>query len=355
MPKSNNPGSSDEPNLVEAGRSPRERGQQTPPAIPLPAHGAFYRSVREYCQHLELERGLSPNTLRAYETDLQSFLRWLPHGCPTITRQTVSRYLSDLRARGQKASSISRALASLRGWFAWQQTTRQIDGDPTEGLVNPRTERRLPQVLAAREISTILAAARTARDRAIVELLYGAGLRVSELTGLDVRDVNLKQGYLRCFGKGSKERVVPIGMAAIAALTAYLSERDARLAPAEPAQVKPLKQRQAAYASPLFLNRRGGRLSRIVVWQIIKRLAAESTLSRSPSPHTLRHSYATHLLENGADLRVVQELLGHSSVVTTQLYTHISRRHLRRAYHSAQDALCPRSPADCLPGEPAPD
>ena len=162
------------------------------------------------------------------------------------------------------------------------------------------------------------------RERVAVELLYGAGLRVSELVRLNWSDISLGQGYVRCFGKGSKERVVPIGSMASEALRTYR------------AGIGPENKTNLRTGQPVFCNRKGKRLSRLVVWQIIKRLAAKAGITKKLSPHTLRHSFATHLIENGADLRAVQELLGHTSVVTTQLYTHVSRVHLRRAYESAQ-------------------
>ena len=177
----------------------------------------------------------------------------------------------------------------------------------------------------------MIRAADKTRDRLIIELLYGAGLRVSELVKLDWKDVNQSQGFIRCLGKGSKERIVPFGEQAAICLKQFLTE---------PVPAQKLTTRGAAplnaRAVPLLLDKHGKRLSRLVVWQVIKRMAVKAKINKTLSPHTLRHSFATHLLENGADLRAVQELLGHSSVVTTQLYTHVSRGHLRRAYQNAQ-------------------
>ncbi|MBX9772258.1 MAG: tyrosine-type recombinase/integrase, partial [Candidatus Obscuribacterales bacterium] len=178
------------------------------------------------------------------------------------------------------------------------------------------------QTLTLQEVTKMIEAADNSRDRLIMELLYGCGLRVSELTGLKVIDLDLKQGLLKCFGKGSKERFVPIGQPAIKSIEEYLMEN--------PRQ-----------SGTLFRNRENKRLSRLVVWQVVKRLADKANIQKPLSPHTLRHSFATHLLENGADLRSVQELLGHANVVTTQLYTHISRSHLRKAYEQAQTNFSP--------------
>ena len=222
----------------------------------------------------------------------------------------------------------------------------------------------LPQVLTQDEVLRLLAVAEKSRDRLIIELLYGAGLRVSELVGLDRKDVNLSQNYLRCLGKGAKERIVPFGNQALRSLQDYWSEEasksakenesgknktsmsarmKARIIQSEKASKKLANTRKLSHAhvriQPLLLGIDGKRLTRLVVWQIVKRLATAAGITKKLSPHTLRHSFATHLLENGADLRAVQELLGHSSVVTTQLYTHVSRGHLRKAYHSAQQTF----------------
>jgi integrase/recombinase XerD len=292
------------------------------------------RAIADYLKHLYAERGLSDNTLAAYKTDLSAFVAWLPAGQCQIGRQTLIQYLSHLKSKRQKPSSISRRVASLRGWFAWLKLQGRISQDPCQSIQNPRIERRLPQVLNTREIQDMLDCAGNIRNQALIELLYGAGLRVSELSNLDLRHLNLKQGYLRCTGKGGKERLVPIGGQAKEALLLYLEQR-AKTIPA-----KSILARQII-PQPVFCNRKGEKLSRLVIWQVIKRIARQAGISKPLSPHTLRHSFATHLLENGADLRAVQELLGHSSVVTTQLYTHVSRGHLRKAYQNAQDYYPP--------------
>lgn len=298
---------------------------------------AFDASLRrwadEYIKYLTLERGLSNNSIAAYRRDLKAFLKWLPEGLLTVTRLHLTAYLGVLKSSGTKASTLSRNLATLRGWFSWLKLRDYIAIDPTLDLANPKREKMLPKVLTLSEVEAIIAAAESARDRAILELLYGGGLRVSELTRLEVKDLSLREGTLRVFGKGSKERIVPIGTKAIEALCSFLPELSGT---ASGATTGGGRARPTLTPQPIFKDKQGKRLSRLVVWQIVKRLALKAGVRKPLSPHTLRHSYATHLLENGADVRSVQELLGHSSVVTTQLYTHVSRKHLRDAYTAAQ-------------------
>ncbi len=236
-----------------------------------------------------------------------------------------------LRSQGKTSATIARIFASLRGWFNWQKAQGTIDYNPSDIFPNPQKSRHLPQILTPLDVSSIIGAARNMKEQVIIELLYGAGLRVSELVSLNWADISLTQGYVKCLGKGSKERIVPIGEPAKVALSKYQEE---------------LKQNQTSKRAslnnkiePLLTGRANRRMSRLVVWQTVKRLAKTAKIDKDPSPHTLRHSFATHLLENGADLRAVQELLGHASVVTTQLYTHLSRGHLRRAYQSAQKSV----------------
>lgn len=304
-------------------------------AMPLaqPAH--------DYLRELAQERGLSPHTISGYRNDIVKFLRYASESNAQVNRQLLARYLSGLKASGAKSTTQSRNLATLRGFFAWLKAQHLVAEDVTEGFANPRLQKKLPQILSVTEVQAILAACTEPRDRVIVELLYGGGLRVSELCGLRQKDINLAHGYLRCLGKGSKERVVPIGKEAVRALKAYQTTQAKRDAPdvRDTKQTKDTKARVQARdlgMTPLLCDRRGEPLSRLVVWQIVRRLAKKAGLRKVLSPHTFRHSFATHLLENGADLRSVQELLGHASVVTTQLYTHVSRKHLKKAYLSAQ-------------------
>lgn len=289
--------------------------------------GVLIEGARRYLDFLERERGLSPNTISAYRSDLSGFIFWLPPNTERVDRTHVTRYLSFLKGAGNKPATLSRCLATLRGWFSWQKSAGKIANDPSDGLLNPQRTKKLPQVLSVAEVTSMMNACQNTRERAMLELLYGAGLRVSELATLEMKDLNLTHGFVKCFGKGSKERIVPIGKQAILAVRAYLAETSSTTGGATG---------PAAGRVPLFRDRAGQRLNRLVVWQVVKRVAALAKISKSLSPHTLRHSFATHLLENGADLRAVQELLGHSSIVTTQLYTHISRKHLKKAYENAQ-------------------
>jgi integrase/recombinase XerD len=291
-------------------------------------------SARRYLDYLKRERALSPNTIAAYGSDLSGFIFWLPPNTAQIERVHVTRYMAFLKTSGSKPASLARTLASLRGWFTWQKAAGGTN-DPSEGLQNPQRVRKLPQILTPNEVASMIKMAANNRERAMIELLYGAGLRVSELSNLETKDVNLAHGYVRCTGKGNKERLVPIGRRAVEAVRTYMEELKAS---APPARVADASQRRkgASRSEPLFPDRNGGKCNRLIVWQVVKRLAKKAHIRKTLSPHTLRHSFATHLLENGADLRAVQELLGHSSIVTTQLYTHISRKHLRRSYDNAQ-------------------
>lgn len=280
--------------------------------------------IKKYCDHISYERMISVHSKKAYMSDLQAFQIWFAKNEPVLKnieiKQVVTKYIGHLHASGKKASSIARALASLRGLVSWMQIEKLIDKDPLQSINSPKLGKRLPVVLTVQEVQQLLKACITAREKAIVELLYAGGLRVSELCGLSKLDVNLEQGYVRCLGKGNKERIVPIGEKAITAI------------------LKLLEETQNQTTNYLFLDNSGKRLSRLVVWQTLKRLSKRAGICalKNITPHTLRHSFATHLIENGADLRSVQEMLGHSSVATTQLYTHVSRQHLKSAYQNAQ-------------------
>jgi integrase/recombinase XerD len=284
----------------------------------------------------------------AYKRDITAFLQWLKQNRNLNeefpTRQDISDFLAYRRKKGDRSTSCARTLASLRGWFSWLKDSGFATNDPCDAVHNPQKGKQLPTVLSSGEISRMLSNAKSKKEIAVLEMLYGGGLRVSELVGLNTADVNLEQGYLKCLGKGSKERIVPIGRAAVKALREYMDEERAAAAAlaAKPVKAKRGRKRLAIAVceeqkgEPVFRDKNGARLSRLVVWQIVKRIAEKAGVTKSLSPHTLRHSFATHLLENGADLRSVQELLGHASVVTTQLYTHVSRQHLKKAYESAQ-------------------
>ncbi len=290
---------------------------------------AFHRSVDAFLDYLGAEAGRSERTRAAYRADLLDFARFAAregvHDPGAVTRPVVTLYLVSLRRRRLAPTTVARRLAALRGFYRFLLRERHVASDPTEDVSSPRRGEELPRVLSSEEVARLLAQPdpRTPeglRDRALLELLYSSGLRVSELVGLDVGDVDLESELVRVLGKGSKERVVPVGSYAVRTLQAYLTLGRPRLA-----------RRSAA----LFVSRLGRRLSRQWVWRCLRRYARAAGISRPVTPHMLRHSFATHLLEGGADLRSVQELLGHASIATTQVYTHVARQHLRQAFDRA--------------------
>ncbi len=290
------------------------------------------RPLDSYLRHLTLERGLSKNTLAAYRNDLDKYFDFLEKRSRdplSATVKDVEDFSLDI-ARNLSASSRARLLASLRGYHKFLVMENQRNDDPTKRVRSPKLAMRLPKALSQQEVMQLIEAAGPApddesadylrlRNRAIVELMYSTGARVSEIVGLDLDEVD-DSGLMRVRGKGSKERLVPVGSYAKAALDAYL------------VRARPILSSKGS-ARALFLNQRGARLSRQSIWEIIQK-AAES-LGKEVSPHSLRHSFATHLLEGGADVRVVQELLGHASVTTTQIYTMVSVDTLREVYLAA--------------------
>jgi len=290
----------------------------------------FY--VEEFRDYLEFERGLSPRTIAAYQKDVANLIAWLPqHGIDHIAAAGVGElraYAYQLKDRGLQPSSIRRNLAAIRTYFAFLLADGHVTADPTERIDLPRGARRLPHVLTPAEVVQLLEAPDPAdplywRDRALLEFAYAAGVRVSELIGLKVRDVDLQEGFALVFGKGSKERMVPVGRSALRALIVYLRE------------IRPRLVRDGSEGT-LFLSARGQPLSRMGVWKILRRQVRRAGIEKRVSPHTLRHSFATHLLEGGADLAAVQEMLGHADISTTQVYTHVEREYLRqvhRQYH----------------------
>lgn len=303
--------------------------------------------LAEHQTWLAAERGLRPNTLAAYGRDLRSyasFLRRQHADDPArIGEQLIERYVAELRdARDTEGNtryspaSIARALVAVRSFHRFCVDEDLLAADPTEDVRGPRVPLGIPKALSESEVEALLGAPAgdsptAVRDRAILETLYAAGVRISELTGLDRGDLDLDDGLVRVFGKGGKERVAPIGRAARHALTDYLER-------GRPALCRSTAAARRA-GDALFLNARGGRLTRQGCWGIVRAHAARVDLADRVSPHVLRHSFATHLLEHGADIRVVQELLGHASVSTTQVYTLVSPERLRAIY----DAAHPRS------------
>ncbi len=284
----------------------------------------------EYLSYLAVERGSSRNTLDAYGRDLRRYESWLAERGVTrpddVTLPLIEDYVAELSSRGLAASSVERAASAVKGFHRFMLADEIATTLPTADLPLPTKPERLPDVISHEDAARLLdqpfpQTPAGLRDHAVLEVLYGCGLRASELVGLDERSVLLDEGLLRVFGKGSKERVVPVMGAAADALGAYLERGRGALAGRQP-------------SAAVFLNARGGRLSRQSVHAIVERYGRVVGI-RGLHPHTLRHSFATHLLEGGADLRVVQELLGHANVATTQLYTHIDRSHIRRVYLSA--------------------
>jgi integrase/recombinase XerD len=293
--------------------------------------------VQRYLDHLTVERGLADNTLAAYRRDLARYAAFLRergvHDAQDVDDRTVAAFVARLSAathgdgRPYRASSVVRALSAVRSFHRFLLREGEAERDPAAAVVRPRLPRSLPRPMPVEEVLRLLDAPSPGdpaglRDRAVLETLYGAGLRVSELTGLDVDDVDLEEGSVRVFGKGSKERDVPLGRFATDAIAAYLRRTRPGLA-------------TTRSRSALFLNLRGGRLTRQGVAGILAKAVRGAGIERRVTPHTLRHSFATHLLEGGADVRVVQELLGHASVATTQVYTLVTREHLREVYYTA--------------------
>ncbi|HBN09723.1 MAG TPA: site-specific tyrosine recombinase XerD [Cyanobacteria bacterium UBA8530] len=287
----------------------------------------FLESIDAFRDHLVVERGLSEHTLSAYYQDLRQFADFLATvgigDWAKADRLSIQKFLRFLKERRLAASTIARKIATLKTFYHFLLRERQIAVDPTLDLERPKTTRYLPKVLSQSEVVRLIEGMESLRGRAILELFYAGGLRVSELINLDVEDLNLKSGILRCVGKGDKERIVPVNSVAIEAIEKYLEERKSK--------------KCAIRSKALFLNYAGGRLTRQGIWKLVKDAAVSAGISKDITPHTLRHSFATHLLENGADLRSVQEMLGHADISTTQLYTHVSKRRLREVYEKVFD------------------
>jgi len=284
--------------------------------------------LKPFIEYLMVERSLSANTCDAYTRDVLRYMSFLADearvSAPTrIMGEDVLDHLLELKESGLTARSIARHLAAIRLFHKYLSAEGLLDNDPTENFDTPRIWRRLPEVLSPLEVDRLLGVQmaegpRGVRDGAILELFYSCGLRVSELAGLRLDDLDLATRVLRCRGKGNKERVIPIGGKAVEKLNAYLSARGTFC--------------KRTDADALFLTRLGKGFTRQNIWKIIKATALRAGLSKNVTPHTLRHSFATHLLNNGADLRAVQEMLGHADISTTQIYTHVTQDRLRQAH-----------------------
>ena len=277
--------------------------------------------IKEFLAFLKIEKGYSPNTTAAYKRDLQEFAKF------GLTPKGISRFVQSLSRRGFAAASIMRKTAAIKSFCHFLVSEGHIDSDPSQEILMPRIPKKLPKALSLSEASSLTEFSikkdkYSLRDRAMIELLYGCGLRASELVGLDLNAVNFESGFVKCLGKGGKERIIPVGGAALFVLKQYIKNSRPRL----------LKKR---LSNALFLDRCGKRLTRQGLWLLIKKHVKETGVRQSASPHTLRHSFATHLLEGGADLRSVQEMLGHANITTTQIYTSVSKERLKKVYRES--------------------
>ena len=280
--------------------------------------------ISQYMEYLEVECGLAYNTILAYRTDLYSLSDFMQQfelkDLSEIQRIHINMYIKNLYDNNYTPRSITREIASIKGFFKWLSINEYIKHNPALSIEQPKLPKRLPKVLSMSEITQLLDISMSSMDKAVFELLYAAGLRVSELADIQMNNIDLNLKYVRCIGKGSKERIVPIGTKACNALKTYFKDRDYIL------------KKYNINSKFCFIKENGKKLSRQDVYTFIRNLG--KNINKDISPHTIRHSFATHLLENGADLRVVQELLGHSDVSTTQLYTHISKKRLKDIYFS---------------------
>ena len=300
--------------------------------------------AEEFLSWLTVERGRSVNTLSAYRRDLVGYQAWLrARGVPLaqVGEADVADYVARLRADGRAPATVARALVAVRSLHRFLLDEGRAGGDPTGDVGAPKVPQGLPKALREDEVTRLLDAvvgddAAARRDRAMLELLYGTGMRISELVGLSLGDLAVEDGLLRAFGKGAKERLVPIGRYAGAALDRWLSPGGRDL-------MVPARWRRRDDSDAVFLNARGGRLSRQGAWGVVRRYGDRAGLGAALTPHVLRHSCATHLLDHGADIRVVQELLGHASIATTQVYTRVSAERLRSAYDAAHPRARARS------------
>ena len=279
----------------------------------------MYDLLSNFIDYIEIEKGLSDNTIQAYRRDIMSFIEYCGiDDINLVTRIHISSFIMDLRENNISQSSISRKVSALKSYFKWASANEYIKSNPISSFEPAKLPKHLPKVLSINDIKNIMSQNLTPTERVVVELLYSCGLRVSELCSLKLNDINLKAQNIICTGKGSKDRIVPFGDCAKKVINTYKETRDRILS-------------EHNLTSDLFLIFETGRkITRQDVYRIIHKLGEK--LHKSISPHTLRHTFATHLLENGADLRVVQELLGHSDVSTTQLYTHVSKKRLKEIY-----------------------
>jgi integrase/recombinase XerD len=283
--------------------------------------------VERFVNFLEKDKRLSMNTLQSYRRDIEQYFTYLRginlQNISNSNKTTVITYLLFLQKKGRATSTISRNLASIRSFYQYMTKNKLIDQDPTIELESPKVEKKLPQILSPEEVELLLEQPQCVdmkgyRDKAMLELLYATGIRVSELIQLDEQDLNIDMAYIKC-NKGSRERMIPIGSIAIGALKEYLKK-------SRPLLIQRMDEKA------LFVNVNGGRLTRQGFWKIIKQYKNQAQISKDITPHTLRHSFAAHLLENGADLRSIQEMLGHSDISSTQIYAQIAKNRIKEVY-----------------------
>lgn len=283
-------------------------------------------TIEQYIVYLQVEKGLSANTAAGYVTDVRHLIGFLAAGgmMPDAAGpEQIEQFVCSLHDIGIQPRSQARIISGVKSFYRFLRISGHVDTDPTALVRSPRLGRHLPEVLTVDEIDRMVACIDTStplgvRNRAIIEMLYGCGLRVSELTSLRLSALFPQEEYVVVDGKGGKQRMVPVSRVALDWVAAYLAD------------VRPLAKEQRGCSDVLFLNRRGGRLSRVMVFYIVKDLVAQAGINKTVSPHTLRHSFATHLLEGGANLRAIQQMLGHESITTTEIYVHIDRSRLRR-------------------------
>lgn len=287
--------------------------------------------IQAFIDHMTVERGLSANTVAAYARDLAQFARYAHEheasAVEDISERTVVGFMDSLRDAGMSANSTSRKLSAVKTFSKFACREGYTKADFTAGIGSMRGAKKLPGVLTVDEVARLLAQPDTrdpagCRDKAMLETLYATGVRVSELINLRLSDLNMTVGFLRCFGKGSKERIVPMGRVAIEYLQCYLSTGRPKFA-------------RSGSSEYLFLTNRGKKMSRVGFWKIIKKYGLRAGIAKNITPHTLRHSFATHLLQGGADLRSIQEMLGHADISTTQVYTHVSQEKLKEVYRES--------------------
>ncbi|WAA10503.1 site-specific tyrosine recombinase XerD [Fervidibacillus albus] len=286
--------------------------------------------MQDFLHFLIVEKGLAENTIQSYRRDLNSYTNFLRKQLHVtelnqVNRSDIMQFLSRLKEENKSSRTIARHIASIRSFHQFLLREKVTEHDPTIHIETPHREMTLPKVLNVNEVETLLRSPDVQtpfglRDQAMLELMYATGMRVSELIQLNVIDVHISMGFVRCIGKGNKERIIPIGRYALNAVETYIKN-------GRPKLLRPKYRTDA-----LFLNHHGKRLSRQGFWKILKQLAQKAGIQKELTPHTLRHSFATHLLENGADLRSVQEMLGHSDISTTQIYTHVSKSRLKDVY-----------------------